>query len=101
MTLPMSARMKFSIVAFFLVFALPATAMDEAERKIQECRSNTRSLMGLDRDEVRSKCGEWDRSSVNFVDNRRVEMLVWNASGSGPVLVIYLGNGKVTGAQAN
>jgi hypothetical protein len=56
--------------------------------------------MGLDREELRSKCGAWDRSSINFVDNRRVETLVWNPSGAGAVLVIYLGNGKVTSAKA-
>ena len=74
--------------------------MDDTERKIQECRSNTQSLLGLDRDEIRSKCGAWDRSSVNFVDNRRVETLVWSPSGASAVLVIYLGNGKVTAAQS-
>jgi len=101
MTLAISAhKMKFSAIGLFLALVLPAAAMDDAERKIQECRAQTQSLIGLDRDEVRSKCGAWDRSSVNFVENRRVETLVWNPSGAGAVLVIYLGNGKVTAAQA-
>ena len=92
--------MKFCLLGFFLAaLALPVAAMDDAERKVQECRSNTQSLIGLDRDEVRNKCGTWDRSSVNLVDNRRIETLVWNP-GSGAILVIYLGNGKVTAAQS-
>jgi len=97
----MSAQiLKFFAAGFFLALVSPAAAMDDAERKIQECRANTKSLIGLDRDEVRNTCGAWDRSSVNFVENRRVETLVWNRSGAGAALVIYLGNGKVTAAQA-
>lgn len=97
----MSAQiLKFFAAGFFLAFVSSAAAMDDAERKIQECRANIKSLIGLNRDEVRNACGAWDRSSVNLVDNRRVETLVWNPSGAGAVLVIYLGNGKVTAAQA-
>jgi hypothetical protein len=93
--------MKFRLLGLALVaLASPVAAMDGAERKIQECRSNTQSLIGLDRDEIRNKCGAWDRSSVNVVENRRVEALVWSPSGSGAILVIYLGNGKVTAAQS-
>jgi hypothetical protein len=98
----MSAQtMKFLTAALFLALVSPAAAMEDAERKLQDCRANTKSLIGLDRDEVRDKCGAWDRSSINFVDNRRVETLVWSqATGAAAILVIYLGNGKVTAAQS-
>jgi hypothetical protein len=94
-------KMKFCMLGFALVaLASSVAAEDDAERKVQDCRSNTQSLIGLDRDQVRNKCGAWDRSSVNVVENRRVEALVWSPSGSGAILVIYLGNGRVTAAQS-
>src|SRR5262249_26220542 len=100
---PVRHNMKFCVATLFLfAFALQSEAMDDGERKVQECRANVQSLIGLDRDEVHNKCGPWDRSSVIVVQNRRVEMLVWGPpSGSAPVLVLYLGNGKVTGAQSH
>jgi hypothetical protein len=83
----------------FWLWPSSAAALDDAERKVQECRSNSQSLIGLDRDELRSRCGPWDSVDVISVQNRRVETLTWGNPKTNPLLVIYVGDGKVTAAQ--
>jgi hypothetical protein len=100
-TLPLAGVRLCAINLFlFAMEASSAAAMDGAESKVQECRSNSQSLIGLDRDELRSRCGPWDSVDVISVQNRRIEALTWGDPKTNPLLIVYVGNGKVTAAQS-
>src|ERR1700730_18240744 len=90
----------FVLAGHFWLWPSSASAMDDAERKVQECRSNSQSLIGLDRDELRGRCGPWDSVDVISVQNRRIETLTWGNPKTNPLLIVYVGNGKVTAAQS-
>lgn len=100
-SLPLAGA-KLCAISLFLfgIEASSAATMDDTERKIQECRSNSQSLIGLDRDELRSRCGPWDSVDVISVQNRRIEALTWGNPKTNPLLIVYVGNGKVTAAQS-
>jgi len=84
---------------FILSFAQPGLANDD-ERKLNVCRNAPTGLVGISRDDLRSRCGIWHRQSMTVYRGVSVDALTYDAPGTGPLLVVFLQDGKVIGAQS-
>jgi hypothetical protein len=72
--------------------------IDAEAVKIQQCRSATKSLIGLSRKALRERCGQGTRSTVTDTARGRSEQLLYGSE-SAPLLYVYIDDGVVTAVQ--
>ena len=73
-------------------------ALRERERKFFECIWHPDSLIGLTRDQLREKCGYWDKVNRTTTASGVREQIVYSMV-SGPRFYVYTENGIVTAVQ--
>jgi hypothetical protein len=73
-------------------------ALRERERKFFECIWHPDRLIGLTRDQLREKCGYWDKVNRTTTASGVREQIVYSMV-SGPRFYVYTENGIVTAVQ--